>query len=409
MKKLITLIFTVSSIVSLAQTLECNCDGPLSEDLTTKFKSTEYRKLKEFLYDYFKSDATTQTSMKHNTSFNWTSNASAFVEGLPIKGQGDAAYSNSNDDQTFVRLSQAYLKNTYLSDEQFNQVVAEQMGDNQLDGYKACLELCKITSGNGVTYNLGGDFNDELSIRVNFNSTTGGKWITIKGEPLCSNLEPIGGSKFKAGDTIFDRQSVTHFFKRLDPNKSAMFSFNVNENIAIKAIDFTAKPPVNTQQVPIGTIISSVLSYDAFLEANGFLLTTDMSKAVWIPCDGRTLNGSKYKDFGTVPDLRGLFLRGVNDYGVSYPNVGIVKDDHKNTESKNAGDFQNDAFEKHHHDINYYRGVHWDFPGTTNAGAVQPLNAGQGLEHGEATGNAGEATETRPRNISVYYYIKINN
>jgi hypothetical protein len=396
MKKFVIILLVFSSSVSNGQTKQCDCSGPLSRDLTTKITTTEYQNLKEWLYEYFKSDATTQISKKNNTSINWSSAATTFIKGLPVRNQNDAAYSSNEEDETFIRLEQTFSKNHYLSNEQFNQVIAEQMGSNQLIAYLACLKTCEGIAGPGITYNAGGDFSDELYIQVNFKSTPGGQIIHLKGNALYSNLEPIGGLIFKEGFPIKDGQSITQYFKRVDPNKSAMFSFNVVENIPIQPINFDAKPNINTQQIPIGTIVASILSYNSFLQANGLPMDNDMSKAIWIPCDGRVLNSSEYSKFGTVPDLRGVFLRGINDYGISYPGVGNVSYLQKNPGNEKAGVLQLDDFKEHSHNV----------PGT-GAGTT-----GWALENvgriGSYPTSPNGGAETRPKNITVYYYIKIN-
>jgi len=409
MKKLIYLFLLFNTITSFAQTKECDCSAALSSDLTSITKTTEYRQLKEFLYEYFKSDATAQTSMKNDKHYNWTSNAEAVVDELPVKGTGNADFSTSEQNQIYNRLEQTYQKNHYLTDEEFNEVFTRTMSDNQLRGYLGCLELCKQSRGGGISSIVSGSTDDEFSIQISFNSVPTGQKITLKGNATFPNLEPIGELLFKDGLEINDGLSIIQYFKRLDPSKSASFSFNTKEgNTQMRPINLDAKPIVNTQQIPIGSIIASVLNYNSFLQANGLLVNGDMSKAIWIPCDGRILNASAYHNYGNVPDLRGVFLRGINDFGVTYTGVGNVSDNRKNPEDKQAGELQEDQFKKHNHGINYYQGVHWDFPSSEYAGAVQPLQNGQGVGAGKPTTDAGTATETRPKNVTVYYYLKIN-
>lgn len=408
MEKLIYLFLLFTTITSIAQTKECDCSAALSGDLTSITKTTEYRKLKEFLYEYFKSDATTQTSMKNDKHYNWTSSAEAVIKAIPVKGQGNADITTSEQNQIYNRLEQTYLKNHYLTNEEFNEMFTRTMSDNQLKGYLGCLELCKQSRGGGVSTIVSGNTDDEFSIQINFNSIPTGQKITLKGNATFPNLEPIGELLFKDGLQIKDGQSIIQYFKRLDPRKSASFSFNVREGTNMRPVDLSSKPTINTQQIPIGAVVASVLSYSDFLQANGFSITGDMTKAIWIPCDGRILNASTYSKYGTVPDLRGVFIRGINDYGVTYSGVANVTDDRKNPQDKKAGEFQEDQFLKHNHGINYYQGVHWDFPSSEYAGAVQPLNNGQGAAAGRPTTDAGSATETRPKNITVYYYLKVN-
>src|SRR5690606_6707075 len=132
MKQLSVLLFLIIPLAIFAQTKQCDCSGPLSKDLLTISQTSEYRQLKEFLYTYFKSDSTTQVNMKADKHYNWTSNAEAVVDAVPVKGTGNADISNSDETQTFSHLEQLYLKNSYLTDEEFNQAFASTMNDKQL-------------------------------------------------------------------------------------------------------------------------------------------------------------------------------------------------------------------------------------------------------------------------------------
>lgn len=412
MKQLTLLLILTSSLTTFAQTKQCDCSGPLSKDLLTISQTSEYHQLKEFLYTYFKSDSSTEVNMKSDKHYGWTSSAEAVVDAVPVKGTGNANIDNSDQTQTFSHLEQLYIKNSYLTDEEFNQAFASSMSGNQLTAYLACLQLCKGILASGVTYNIGGDSTDVLSIQINFKSTPAGGQIKLKGDAMYPGLEPIGPLVFKADSVIKDGSHVLQYFKRLDPTKPASFSFNA-DGVEIGSIDFHGSPAINTQQIPIGTIVASVLNYKNFLEANGLTLTGDMTKAIWVPCDGRVLsvNASTYSKFGTVPDLRGVFLRGINDYGVTYSGVANVSEKQKNTKDKKAGEFQGDEVGSHSHQMLIVRDPKLGFrSGISGAG----YNTGQDYENAtrqdsyQYSTSAFGGNETMPRNITVYYYIKIN-
>jgi hypothetical protein len=405
MKQMSTLIFVLSTFSAIGQTKECDCNDPLNKDLTTKFTSTEYRDFKDWLFIYIQSDVTKRTQMKNDKSASFMAKAAAIVDGFPMKGENQTDLKSASEDQTYYRVEQTVLQNKFLTDQQFNLVVSEQMGINQLVGYKACLNLCEKILGNGITANVGGDVNDILFIQVNFNSTSGGEKITLKDNALFSNLEPIGNLVFKDGLVIRDRQSRTQFFKRIDAKKNASFVFNVIENIKVIPLELPGILEANQQATPIGTIVASVLDYSSFLEVNGLkeFNTNDMTKAIWIPCDGRILTVSKYAKFsgGRVPDLRGVFLRGANDYQVIFDNVGVVSDSQKNPENKAAGEFQQDAFRNHTHPFDEA----WGFSG---AGSNNPpTNGGHASVKTTKESPSGDV-ETRPKNVTVFYYLKIN-
>lgn len=404
MKQLLLLPILFLTAFGYSQNKDCDCSAALSKDLKTKFENTEYRNFKSFLIEYFKSDEVTRKKMKNDKSFSFSSVSNAIIEALPIKNSTDINYKESSDEQLFNQIRTVYLKNQYLTDEQFNQVLSERMSSEQLEAYKQCLNNCSMA--NGVTYNIGGNQDDEFFIQLKFNSQIGGQSITLKENASFNNLEPINGLIFSKGLKIKDRTSITQFFKRVDPSKTASFSFNTIEPLNITPLTLEVNYFANSNTLPIGTIIASVLDYPKFLQANGFDQNSisDMSKVVWIPCDGRNLNASKYANYGIVPDLRGVFLRGINTYSDNYAGVANVEISRKNPEDKKAGEFQNDQIISHSHlagqaNVQLQPGNAWRQSTIVDGGLPDAIKA--------KTSDFG-GSETRPKNVTVYYYIKIN-
>lgn len=165
---------------------------------------------------------------------------------------------------------------------------------------------------------------------------------------------------------------------------------------------------IEENSVPVGTVIPSMLPPDVFSKSYG---------DSWALADGRTVSIStkyyKLTNSSHIPDLRGNFIRGMN-HGISAdPDANRV-----------VGGFQNQGT----------RLPANQFTGTTNAGGIHthtysapiPYNAGAGNHQrakpaGETrttdqAGNhahtvtitGGGDVETRPRNISMYFYIKVN-
>lgn len=406
--------FSLSAVMSYAQNAQCDCSAALSNDLTTIHSSEQYQKLREWLYVYFSSDETHQKQMKSDKSFSWNSEMEAVIEEVPVKGKGDANYTTSDQSQIYNHLAQVYSKNNFFSDDDYNEVFTRHMSNNQLEAYKACLETCGTKGMGGLSSIVRGDPYDEFSIQIDFSSTPSGDSLSLSGDAIYNNLTPMGKLLFKDKTKIRDRQSIVQYFKRIDPKKNASFSFNVKQSgVALTPIQFSARrvsDAVNTQQTPVGTIVASVLNYNAFLQANGLPVAdaNDMSKAIWIPCDGRSLNASTYSKYGIVPDLRGVFLRGINDFGVSYSGVSKVADNKKNPIDKNAGDFQQDALLQHFHSVpgNGQGGP----PGWAleNVGRIGTYSTSGASEYTNVGESRTSGDETRPKNITVYYYLKIN-
>lgn len=139
--------------------------------------------------------------------------------------------------------------------------------------------------------------------------------------------------------------------------------------------------------LPVGTIVPSYLSPQQMKENYG---------DEWILANGEEIPTSTlfYKVTGKtkLPDLRGVFVRGLN----VNRNDGNQDPDGQN---RQVGDFQRDDFLKHDHSI-HTAGV-WgrSFKGEDG----EPRTAHK--QDGNTEDKGGQ--ETRPRNVALFYYIKI--
>ncbi len=153
----------------------------------------------------------------------------------------------------------------------------------------------------------------------------------------------------------------------------------------------------------LGTIIASVLNYDELCQSIGEQAALNPARSTYAPCDGRSVAGSalaKITQRTTLPDLRGKFLRGLNlMYSVGQPLPFDASNYGDTQNNRTVGDYQFDEFKSHNHVI------------TVTYPASQPgrFTNGGGAGNGgtEVTSFSG-GEESRPRNIAVYYYIKIN-
>lgn len=161
-----------------------------------------------------------------------------------------------------------------------------------------------------------------------------------------------------------------------------------------------------TRTLPVGTVVASVLGPSAFAQAAGDDGTFRTDTSLWVPADARDVPGSKYAKIkaSVVPDLRGVFLRGLN-----YSEDARVRGDGKGDPTgsvRKLGDYQEDTFGRHRHG---------------SANQSYPLATGQGhIDQGLVLASWGDVRsknamneerggdETRPRNVAVLYYIKIN-
>lgn len=166
--------------------------------------------------------------------------------------------------------------------------------------------------------------------------------------------------------------------------------------------------------MPVGTVIA-------------FAGTLENIPDGWLLCDGRALerNNAQYADLfavlGTswgapdadtfnVPDLRGMFLRGVAGDADTDPDKDTrsASKDGGNT-GNDVGSKQEDAFQGHWHQLfGHTNDSHW-----WNSGQHSLINSSYNINNhvrdpisNGVNGDPRTSSETRPKNVYVYYIIK---
>jgi len=151
--------------------------------------------------------------------------------------------------------------------------------------------------------------------------------------------------------------------------------------------------------LPIGTIVPSMLQPTEFAKAVGDL---DRETIEWALADGqKDITNSLYGQLSGrtyTPDLRGMFLRGMNE--------GRNDGKQDPEPDRTAGDDQEDALQKHGHETNA-RMHGWGAEGDDTQGWTKRAGEAPQASVTTVTG-ARTADETRPKNVAVYFYIKIN-
>lgn len=149
--------------------------------------------------------------------------------------------------------------------------------------------------------------------------------------------------------------------------------------------------PKAAAAVPLGTVISSLVAPDA---SNDFMTGNPQ----WALADG-SLPASASSYTGLFPDLRGQFLRGMN--------AGRT-DARKDPDTRTVGSQQIDAFQGHRHSM----AEAWGFTGSgsnqapSNAGRASVSSTNGPIDDG-TNGAPRTASETRPGNVAVYWYVKV--
>lgn len=162
----------------------------------------------------------------------------------------------------------------------------------------------------------------------------------------------------------------------------------------------------------VGSIQQSMLSESQFRTALGL---NSVEERKWVLADGRDVSGSKYAQItgsSKVPDLRGAFLRMAGQNNNPAWTGGSLNGYQEDTTRRPRTNFTTDSQGAHTHSGatsspsnnfgTYAAGVNnhiTGYTGTTTTGS----NGGH-----THTVTGGGDTETRPKNYSVNYYIKVN-
>ena len=175
------------------------------------------------------------------------------------------------------------------------------------------------------------------------------------------------------------------------------------------------KPYVaNENGVPVGTIVASVLSPTDFLKHYG---------SNWVVADGRHVGtDTKYYDIigkREIPDVRGRFLRGLDLKAGIDPQMNRNVGDHQDDSTKIPDSFAVSQG-KHAHMLeiaNVVTTKHAHKDGGSSFWTRKSHHS-TGKEKFEVTTNdpgihlhtlSGGDPETRPKNTSVYFYIKVDD
>lgn len=211
---------------------------------------------------------------------------------------------------------------------------------------------------------------------------------------------------FNIGDDLNIENEIT--VKVIDNTKPLLISIDTDHGPVTEIVE--VKKQKSTDGNPIGTIINSFLNWEQFQEATENNKQTESGKwesefSFWSPCDGREVPNSELQKIASitkVPDSRGVFLRGLNVFDAVGEFGGMIKkaetDFIDTYGTRIVGSYQKDEFRAHDH--SYFAPI--SSSPIRGSGGYAPENPSSGT-----TGRTG-GKETRPKNIAVYCYIKIN-
>jgi len=418
MKKFfIILLLLVVGNYALAQQ-SCDCDIALNNHATDEFYTNNRISYNEATNELF----------MHDYDF-WTTYASINNHSLSLK----AAYSifsasfasnnaNSEKQEKFESMRTNYSKNHTLSQEEEQILSSKIASRTAYDAWIACIKQC-VVSGEPFLKKEGTN-NDEFIVSL--------RWVPNNGQTLSTRITRIAmtNCSFENGDLkentpLLAFGTLLGTFKRINRNIDVTIVVTV-DNWGAKTIiiprneklnQVVIPPPVSQPSVPPGTVVA----FAGNTIPNG-----------WLLCDGSVQNQSQYPALyaaiGSVwgsgnsspgsfnlPDMQGLFLRGVDYNANNDPQKNNRNPQHPGGQSNNnVGSVEPDAFQGHFHSA----------VGEPNArGITGPLHTGWGVDPGNGIqlgsiagaqyplsdgpdGPPRISSETRPKNVYVNYIIK---
>jgi hypothetical protein len=384
-----------AAFVLCFQTFAQDCDKLLEGGLYSFTNMTNTGSFSSDLRTYYLSEQF-KTDMK---SGKWGGSLTIPVEGVPI-----SLGANFSDDQ-YSEFRNKVLQTTQFSikSDFFKTSFSTMPNTNLYQAYVECQRIYSDVSKTGFIQGTNIETENTVVFAIYYRKQAPNDPMPIV---KSFNVEPAGSvisGNLIAGQKL-NTFSLLVTCKR-DQDKDLILSLQTDRGLLVSK-SVAEGSYTSSSNVPIGTVITSFLSFDQFSAATknnekspGSIWTSAKSK--WAPCDGRPIPTSKYSTFASqpnAPDLRGVFLRGLNSFDPAY-TVGPSIPQQLNPDSNPLGGFQDEAFKVHNHG-----GFN---SGGGSSGPRSAYSIDTNVEGRWEKANVG-GNETRPKNLSIYYYIKIN-
>ena len=342
-----------------------------------------------FLSEKFKSDY---------KNGKWNGGISIVTDGIPIGL--DAGASEDKLKQFQEKIQKATSVEVRL--ETFSTISRSTLDIELAEAFNNCLA---IKENFGLSIMANGEKTIEVTIRYKAVSSNDRK-------PLISSVDLLGISEIDKQELLKGRlrkgtplaDGIAFTATRI-PGEEFLIALNTSNGLSIvKRVE--SEENANGSNLPIGTVIASMLDFDAFSKLtknNARSGVWSPKKSKWAPCDGRLLMGSKYHELwagsigANAPDLRGVFLRGLNQFDIQ--EQAVVSSGQANPQNMKRGQYQSDEIKSHSHTYKSGEKKNVSGKGSKSEYAWGPFTY---------TTNSTGGEETRPKNVSVYYYIRIN-
>lgn len=398
MNKTKTTILSLLLIVNL-NAFSQDCDKLLQDGLYSFAKMTKTESFGKDLRTYYLSE-TFKSDMR---SGKWGSSLTIPIEGVPF-----SIGANENEEK-FTELRTKLLSVSELKLESNNvQVLLQSIPNTNLyDAYVKCIEIKDRTGVSGFVQGTNVETEDAVVFTIYYRPSS-------PTDPMPKvtefNVVPAGSiisGGLKVGDNLSGFTTLITCKRPLD--KDLILTIQTDRG-AISSKASAQENIASSKELPIGTIITSFLNFEQFNTATknnekspGGIWTSNKSK--WAPCDGRPVPNSKFQALTSqvqIPDLRGMFLRGLNTFD-PYQPVPQVTASKADPDNRIVGSYQADELKSHKHTFTYLK----PNPNSSNGGGSNH-EVSDSDRNNSGTTDASGGVETRPKNIAVYYYIKIN-
>jgi hypothetical protein len=307
--------------------------------------------------------------------------------------------------ERFDNLREKYSSDTEKQISQFDleTLVVESIDHEVIDAWLNCIHIRSRFEGS-IEYIIADADKEIFSITFRYvpNEETDPESIKVNGFIVGQGAEEYNRIRIYEGMQLQRFTGYTQLFKRTQPEKEVAINLNLD---GLAGVQVKVPPLKKSSPTPIGSILASILSWPQFVSCVGDDPGFNPETSNWAPCDKRPISSSDLATrFGIshTPDLRGVFLRGLNIFSTDepYPVPGEQADQGNH---RQAGDFQKDDFIKHKHSVNADNQARTGHFSAGDSSGPRTAVIRSGMYTGETGG-----TETRPKNVAVYYYIKIN-